>query len=471
MLRQVSSYMTANVVSAVFGFALVMLFTRVLTPHEYGIYVVGIGIATLFSSLLFNWIKVSLLRFSSEGEEVDMRLTGLAAFAVIAIVSPLLFEVFVLVSGESGSYALEALCVAIGVGLFEFLQEIFRAHQRTGLFASSMIVRSATAFAISCLLVMGFDLGGEGLLLGVAGGYFVTLVFFMPSILKRPMKGFDPAILKTMLRFGLPMTASGAAFTLHSFFDRILIVSLLGEAAAGIYGASADFVRQIILMMGVAIGSAVVPMAIRYYTRDGLKATDRHMAKSFEILMALILPAVAGMALTSGRLATFILGEDFRVAATALIPVLVFAWLFRSITYQYIHVSFQLAKKPSLMGIQGLFILVISVTCMMVLVPRYELMGAAVSLVISEICGVLFGYYLSRYAYRLPVVVWPTAKVCLATGLMAIPTYLSMRFQLTNDFLNLIVPVVTGAVTYVGIAILFDIAGLRTAVASRFKAA
>ncbi|POF34318.1 O-antigen/teichoic acid export membrane protein [Roseibium marinum] len=463
--------MTANVVSAVFGFALVMLFTRVLTPHEYGIYVVGMGIASLFSSLLFNWIKTSLLRFSSEGEEIDMRLTALAAFAVIAVVSPFLFELFVLVSGESGGYAMEALCVAIGVGLFEFLQEIFRAHQRTGLFASSMIVRSATAFAISCLLVIGFDLGGEGLLLGVAGGYFLTLLLFVPKILKPPLKPFDPAILKTMLRFGLPMTASGAAFTLHSFFDRILIVALLGEAAAGIYGASADFVRQIILMMGVAIGSAVVPMAIRFYSRNGLEATNQHMSKSFEILMALILPATVGMALTSGRLATFILGEDFRDAATVLIPVLVFAWLFRTITYQYIHVSFQLAKKPSLMGVQGLFILVLSVSCMAILVPRFELVGAAVSLVISEICGVAFGFYLSRYAYRLPVVIWPTVKICLATVLMAIPTYLSLRLQLNNDFLNLIVPVLTGAVIYVGTAILFDIAGLRRVFLTRFGAA
>ncbi|PVB60669.1 oligosaccharide flippase family protein [Labrenzia sp. 011] len=471
MLRQVSSYMTANVVSAVFGFALVMLFTRVLTPHEYGIYVVGIGIATLFSSLLFNWIKTSLLRFSSEGEEVDMRLTALAAFAGIVLISPFFFELFVFVSGESSSYAMEALLVAIGVGLFEFLQEIFRAHQKTGLFASSMIVRSAMAFVISCVLVIGFDLGGEGLLLGVAGGYFVTLVFFMPSILKRPMKGFDPEILKTMLRFGLPMTASGAAFTLHSFFDRILIVALMGEAAAGIYGASADFVRQIILMMGVAIGSAVVPIAIRLYARDGLEATDQHMRKSFEILMALILPATVGMALTSGRLATFVLGEDFRDAATVLIPILVFAWLFRTITYQYIHVSFQLAKKPFMMGVQGLFILALSVSGMLILVPIYGLVGAAASLVVSEICGVVFGYYLSRYAYRLPVVIWPVAKICLATGFMAIPTYLSLRIQLDNDFLNLIVPVFTGAVTYIGAVMLFDIVGLRAVFLNRFRAA
>ncbi len=471
MLRQVSSYMTANVVSAVFGFALVMFFTRVLTPEQYGIYVVGMGIATLFSFLLFFWIKTSLLRFSSEAEDFDMRVTALVAFAVIVLLSPVLFEVFILVTGERFDYVTAALCVAIGVGLFEFLQELFRAHQKTGLFASSMILRSAIAFALACVFVLGFDLGGEGLLLGVAGGYFLTLLIFMPKACQRPLHGFDPAILKKMLRFGLPMTVSGAAFSLHAFFDRILVVSILGEAAAGIYGASADFVRQIILMLGVAVGSAIVPIAIRLYASSDREATDRHMATSLELLIALILPATVGMALTAERLAAFVLGEDFRDVATLLIPVLVFAWLFRSITYQYIHVSFQLAKKPSLMGLQGLFILAVSVSCMLLFVPRFGLLAAAYSLAVSEVCGVVFGFVLSRYAYPLPVVIWPCLKIFLATAIMAVPTYLSLKIECENNFLALLVPVLTGATVYTLAVLTFDVAGLRRIVVKRMQAA
>jgi O-antigen/teichoic acid export membrane protein len=463
--------MTANVVSAVFGFALVMLFTRVLTPEEYGIYIVGIGIATLFSSLLFNWIKTSLLRFSSEVENFDMRVTALVAFGVILLFSPILFEILILATGEPIEYVTEALMVAIGVGLFEFMQELFRAHQKTGLFATSMILRAALAFVLSCVFVIGFDLGGEGLLLGVAGGYFLTLLIYLPKVCQKPLHRFDPAILKMMLRFGWPMTISGAAFTLHAYFDRILIVSLLGEAAAGIYGASADFVRQIILMLGVAIGSAIVPIAIRLYAKNDQAATDQHMAKSFELLMALVLPASVGMAMTSKQLATFILGEEFRDAATLLIPVLVFAWLFRSINYQYVHVSFQLAKKPFLMGVQGVLILAVSVSLMLLFVPKYGLPAAAISLVVAEVVGVVAGFVLSTYAYRLPLVIWPTLRICLATAFMAGPTYLSLHLGIENDFLALAVPVVAGATSYVVAVLVLDVAGLRGVALKRLKTA
>lgn len=463
--------MIASIVSAVFGFALVMVFTRVLTPEEYGIYVVGVGVATLLSSLLFNWIKTSLLRFSSEGEDVDMRLTAIISFGVIAAISPVAFGVFVQFSGDTPNYMLGALCVAIGVGLFEFTLEIFRARQRTGLYAVSTIVRSALAFCIALILVLGLDLGGQGLLFGVAGGYFATLLIFMPKIWKRPIHKFDAEILKKMLRFGLPMTLSGAAFTIHAFVDRLVIVTFLGEASAGVYGAAADFVRQIIMMLGVAIGSAVLPIAIRLFAQNDRAATDRHLAKSFELLMALILPSVVGMALTAEQLAAFVLGEEFRAAASMLIPILVFAWLFRSVSYQYIHVSFQLAEKPALMGVQGLFILTVNVACMAVLVPPYGLSGAAYSLVIAEIGGVAFGFFLCARAYPLPIIIWPVLKICLATAIMAVTTVFALNAYQANDFVGVLFPVITGATTFGLAAILLDIAGIRGIIANRLRTA
>ncbi|MES0883034.1 oligosaccharide flippase family protein [Roseibium sp. SCP14] len=467
MLRHVSSYMIANLVAAIFGFALVVTFTRILSPAEYGIYVVGIGFSALISFVLFSWIIVSLLRFSSEGDDVDMRFTALVAFVVVAVLGPIAFGAVFALSEGAQDYLVPALCVAIGVGLFEFTLEIFRARQRTGLYAVSMICRSALAFCISCLLVLLFDLGGQGLLFGVAGGYAVTILIFMPKIWNRPVHKFDPEILRTMLKFGLPMTLSGAAFTLHAFVDRLVIVNFLGEASAGVYGASADFVRQVIQMLGVAVGSAIVPVAIRLYAQEDRQATNEHLIKSFEILLALILPAAVGMALTADRLAALVLGEAFREAASILIPVLVFALMFRSISFQYIHVSFQIAKKPFLMGFQGLFILIANVIGMIVLVPLFGLMGAAFSVVIAEICGVIFGFVVSRRAYPMPLKVLPVVKVCSATAFMAILVILSLRALNLDGITGIAVPVLTGVIAYSVAAFAVNIADIRTVLSQR----
>lgn len=74
---------------------------------------------------------------------------------------------------------------------------------------------------------------------------------------------------------------------------------------------------------------------------------------SFEILLAVIFPAVVGFALTSNFVAAIVLGAQYRETAAQILPILAFAWLFQSITQSYVHVSFHLAKTPSWITLQG----------------------------------------------------------------------------------------------------------------------
>ena len=64
----------------------------------------------------------------------------------------------------------------------------------------------------------------------------------------------------------------------------------MGDAAAGQYGASADLVRQIILLPAASIASAAVPLAIRAYANGGEDAARPHMETSLEILLAASCP-------------------------------------------------------------------------------------------------------------------------------------------------------------------------------------
>ncbi len=88
LIRQTSTYMVAHGTSAMLGFLSVILFTRLLTPAEYGIYVVALSVAGIISALLFTWVRLSVLRFESEGEATDIRLTALAAYLVSVLTLP-----------------------------------------------------------------------------------------------------------------------------------------------------------------------------------------------------------------------------------------------------------------------------------------------------------------------------------------------------------------------------------------------
>jgi len=470
MIRQVSSYMTANVVSAMFGFASVVLFTRVLSPHEYGIYIIGFSISAMISTVLFGWVKASVVRITAEEGALDLRLTTAYASLALMVLIPVFMEGARFFLPDASEYLLPAIVLGFAIGSFEFYLEIFRARQQTSFYMWSTIARAALALAIACVLVIALDLGGRGLLLSVALSYILTMLLYARPLWQRPLHPFDMSILKEMLHFGLPMTISGAVFMLAATLDRLVVGAYLGEHAAGVYGASADLVRQVILFPGVAIGSAVVPIAIRLMTQGNPEALDRHMTDSMELLLAVLAPATAGMAIIAAKLANLILGPEFHEAASMLIPIIVFAWLLRSVSYQFVHVSFQLNKKPVLMGIQGVTILASNVACMALLIPRYQVIGAAWAMLISEAAGVVVGYMLSRQAYRLPFDIRGIARVAAATAIMALPTYLIDRHFADDGLVNLVLPVVAGMVLYTLAAFALNVAGIRNRMKLRLPA-
>ena len=82
LLRHASHYLSASIVSAALGLVSVVVFTRALSDTEYGVYVIGTSTAGILSAILFAWIRLSVLRFQSEGKSVDVRATALFGYAL-----------------------------------------------------------------------------------------------------------------------------------------------------------------------------------------------------------------------------------------------------------------------------------------------------------------------------------------------------------------------------------------------------
>ena len=54
--RHFSIYLVAYILPAAVGFFAVTAYTRLLTPAEYGVYVVGISLAGILGAIFFAWM-------------------------------------------------------------------------------------------------------------------------------------------------------------------------------------------------------------------------------------------------------------------------------------------------------------------------------------------------------------------------------------------------------------------------------
>lgn len=460
MLTQTFHYLIASIISAAIGLLSAIVFTRLLSPEEYGVYVVGLSTAGIVSALLFTWVRVSALSFQSKGGSVDVRATILLAYLVSALAAPAALVVATLTASVSLERNLAAVFFALGLGLFEMGQELLKARLKSFTFMAASITRAVLAFT---LCFGAASLGGGGLtqLTMVAITYFVTTALFAATIWRGPVARYDMSDLRTFAKFGVPITLSGLVFALHAALDRMLVFHLMGDDAAGQYGAAADLVRQMILIPAVSIGSATIPMAVRAFSEGGADLARPHLLFSFEILLAAVLPAVIGVAMTSNYIAGVVLGVEFRETAAQIIPILVFAWLFQAVSQSYIHASFHLAKTPVLMTTQSISMLLINISVMPLLIARYGLVGAAWGLVVTECAGMTFGWFLTRRAFRLPFNGFHVLRIGAATAIMAL-VLMVLKPVLPVGVLSFCVLAASGALVYVVAAMAFDVAGLRT---------
>jgi len=461
MVNQTIHYMIASIVSAAMGLLSAIAFTRLLSPAEYGVYVIGLSTAGIVSALLFTWVRVATLRFQSEGGSVDIRRTIFLAYALSALASPIALVVATLTTSVSLERNLAAIFFALGLGLFELSQELLKARLQSLSFMFASIARACVAF----LLCLGAALlGGGGLtqLLMAAITYYVITLLFSVAVWRGPIAPLNVADLRTFAKFGIPITLSGIVFAVHAALDKMLVFHFMGDHAAGDYGASADLVRQIILIPAVSIASATIPLAVRTNTIGGPQEARAHLEFSFEILLGAILPAVAGVALISEYIAGIILGVEFRETAAQIMPILAFAWLFQSISQSYIHASFHLATKPALMTTQSVFMLSVNLLVMPAMVVKLGVPGAAVGLVVTEALGMCFGWFLTRWAFRLPFNALHALRIAAATAIMAL-ALTALKPLLPVSTLSFVVLAVCGCLTYLAAALAFNIAGIRTA--------
>ncbi|GAC1332319.1 MAG: oligosaccharide flippase family protein [Beijerinckiaceae bacterium] len=460
LIRHASHYLFSSGISAAFGLLSVVVFTRALSDGEYGIYVIGTSTAGILSSILFAWIRLSVLRYQSEGKSVDLRATALVAYAIAALVSPVLLVLAAYLTNASMVRIIATAIFTLGLGLYELGQEILKAQQKTPSFMAGTIVRAVSAFVL-CLAAVSGGFGGVGQLAAAGAAYFLTAALLSRSVWRGPVAPVDFARLKRFTLYGAPVALSGLIYSLHAALDRLIVAGVLGEGAAGQYGAAADLVRQIILVPSTSVASAALPLAVAAFAQGGIAAARPHLARSAELLFAVLLPATVGLALTSPDLANLILGAEFRATAAQIMPILCFAWLFQAISQSFVHTSFHLAQRPLLLVCHGTVTLAVNVVATFVLVSRFGFVGAAFALVLSEAFGALLGLALTRFACPLPLVPLKLLRIALATLAMALLLRVGEdRFGL-SDGAAFAAKIVAGVAIYGCLAIVLDIAGMR----------
>ena len=463
--RGIVGYLPVNVVQGVIGLLTIVVLTRVLSPADYGVYALAFSAMSLVSTGLFVWLEAAMARFYAP-ESIGGRLPGHFAtiyrtFAVMAVGFPVVAGAILWLVPMA-----EPLKFAVGAGLGAILfrsllklaQERRRAAGDVKGAALIDIVQTVGGFAIGASLA-ALGLGGGAPLIGMGAAAGVCLIWTLPTELGRQRGGtFEPARLKMYAAYGFPVAGSLILALVLATTDRFLLAAYLNETSVGVYHAGYSLANRTLDVMFIWLGMAGGPAAIAALERGGHAALKSAALEQASFMVALTLPAAAGLALVARPLADIMIGPGLREGAAHVTPWIAASAFMAGVTTYYFHTAFTLARRTKLLMLAMAAPALSNLVLNWILIPRFGLDGALWATLASYGLGAAASSILGRRALALPVPWGPLVRAGLSTLVMALVVSWVPAW---GGLLELIAKAAVGAVVYGAVALALNVCDLR----------
>ena len=431
-----AAYTAASILSKVIAVALLPLYTRYLSPADYGTAEVLFTAVVVASIVVRFGLIEAILRFYYRDDEDPAAvvrssfaglfwLSTLGALVLLPLAGPLA-ELLIPEPEHLGESVPELVRIAIGglwvLTMWEFMLTLFRLEERARAYFLTTLLNVLASIALTVVLVVGFEDGAGGLLLGsyLAGGAFVLGLIALQR--RRLSLRIDRALLRRLFRFGLPTMPAEASLYLLNFVDRLIIARSLSVAEVGLYSLAVKFAQAVnVLVRGFQL--AWPPLA--YSIRDDDEARAAY-ATIVTLFVAGCAWVVAGMWLLSRWIVRALAAPQFfgSYEAVGLISTAVTLYALYMVLVVILgrtgRTEFNL---PAAVG--GL---VANVALNLLLVPAMGITGAGLALVVSYLVVLGLMYVYTQRLFPVPyewgrlLRVVLTVAVLVGIGELVVPT-------------------------------------------------
>ena len=459
-------YLPANILQGLVGFATLTVFTRILSPEDYGCYALAFGAGSLAQTTFFVWLEASMARFyPAEGRDnpdapflfgtiYRLHMVVIAVFAALCVLGLLLWP------GQSALKS--AIGLSLGCVVFRSLAKLVQEQRRSeGRVAQASLIdmaQTAGGFVIGIACAYA-GLGGASPVVGIGLTALLLLPFIARQDWSRALKGsFDPERARQYAHYGFPVSASLILTLALYTADRFLIAHYLDDGQAGAYHAGFSLASRILDVLFVWFGAAGTPAMINALERGGEAALKDNARQQLTTMAFVLFPAVAGLVMVAPSLGGMMIGPALRDKALEVTPLISIGALFSGLNTYYFLQAFTLARKTRLLVVAMAVPAVANIALNILLIPAMGLIGAAWASAASFALGLLASWLLGFRALPLPVPLWDLTKVAACTAAMILAIAIEPSW---GGVAEVVLKSATGAVVYGVLAWILNLNGIR----------
>ena len=393
----------ASTLSAVF---LVPVYTRILSPSDYGITAI-IAIVVSVMTIIFNLGLSSAIfwaYFRASDEEEKRKVIG-TAFLFQIIFGIFMLLLLILLSaqintllfpnGQPTIYLKIAAFTIFFQSSFTLPLAIFRALEKPFIYVAISISNLLLNIFLSVFLVVFLRLGVMGVFLANLGSVSIIYLISVPFILKKAKLQISIKWLKDMLSFGLPMIPAGLSIWVLNSSDRYFLNHFVGLDSVGIYNVGYRIGMLLILLTG-AVQLAYVPFMFSIAKRPDARNIYSRFATYYFTLLVF---AALTLSIFSKEAVQILTGANFH-SAYVIVPFIAFSYVAYGMYFNF-ATGVSIKKKTIFSMVATIVAGIVNILLNYFLIMKFAMLGAAISTLISFVLLMLLIYYFSNRVYHI----------------------------------------------------------------------
>jgi len=390
---------------AQFGnFFIIPIYWHYLSPEDYGLLGVSAVLQGVLTPVINMGLNSSIDRFYFEWKEVDRRkklgsiwiLSLIMSLVIVILIEfssniifPLLFK-----SVPYNPYFRVTLISTLLLSLSQIPFSLLRITERSKVFGIMSLFTFLINAGINILLLSVWNMKALGMLYGSLVTNFIFGCYWIYFMRKQVMLNFDFPSIVNEIKYAIPSIPISFVDALGNNFDRYYLEKYLSLNDVGIYSLGNRF-GNYFNQVNSSLKTAFFPITYKLMELNKNFKSILPQISMFYFNILTIFALVFSLLLK--EVVTMFGGDKFSEVYT-FIPAFILLYLTRNFGTA-LGRGLDLVKKPILTLISIIPSIVVSISLMVILIPRLGSVGAIIALLISALVKSAIYVMLAHYYY------------------------------------------------------------------------
>ncbi len=431
--QSAATYAIGVIVSRLAGIIMLPIYTRYLTPADYGVIELLIMTIDIIGILVSAGISESIFRFYfKENQPLQRKRVLFTAHALLLCFylvtgcTCLLFaEEFAHIILEGRALDIKAFQLIFIIFMLDPLQTVplifIRAQQQAKLFVTINISRLLFQLSLNIYFVVIAKMGIEGILFSTLITFCSFGILLSAYLLYHTRLAFHIPFVRQLFIYGSPLVIANICNFILTFSDRYFLKMYTGLSSVGIYSLG--------YKLGFILSALTVTPIFSTWDPKRFEISDDEDFQEINgqvFFYSSLLIIFAALCITIGSRDLFrIMSAPSFVEAYKLVPYIILAYIFQAWA-NFANFGIYHTGKTQLLAISGIINAGIMLLLSILLIPRWGAQGAALATMLTFLCQFLL---IRHFANRLFPIFFPWQRALYVLAVAVVLCILSFTFQ------------------------------------------